>query len=189
MAMTRPRIWNRRRFICAGMLMPAAVVFGGWTRQPAYAAGILEPTPACGDGEVTPQQTAGPFFKPDSPERASLIEPEIQGQRLVLEGLVLSTRCTPVANALVDLWHADADGRYDNQGFRLRGHQYTDADGRYAFETIVPGMYGPRTRHCHVKVQAPGRPGSHDAAVFSRREEECNRLPLPSRFADDGLPS
>jgi protocatechuate 3,4-dioxygenase beta subunit len=138
--------------------MPAAVAFKGWTRQSAHAAATLEPTPACGDGEATPQQTAGPFFKPASPERASLIEPETHGDRFVLEGVVLSSRCAPIANALVDLWHADAEGRYDNQGFRLRGHQYTDAEGRYSFETIVPGNYGPRTRHYHVKVQAPGRP-------------------------------
>jgi protocatechuate 3,4-dioxygenase beta subunit len=62
-------------------------------------------------------------------------------------GLVLSTRCAPIAGAVVNLWHADAEGRYDDQGFRLRGHQYTDTAGRYRFETIVPGNYGPRTRH------------------------------------------
>ena len=155
--MTKPQIWNRRRFICTGLLMPAAAVFGVLTRRSAQASGILKPTPECG-GEVTPQQTAGPFFKPASPERASLIEPETHGERFVLEGVVLSTRCAPIANALVDFWHADADGRYDNQGFRLRGHQYTDAEGRYSLETVVPGNYGPRTRHYHVKVQAPGHP-------------------------------
>ena len=156
MAMTKPLIWNRRRFVCAGLLMPAAVL-GVAEGQSADAAAVLQPTPSCGS-EATPQQTAGPFFKPASPERASLIEPELGGERFVLEGFVVSTRCAPVANALVDLWHADAAGRYDNRGFRLRGHQYTDSEGRYAFETVVPGNYGPRTRHYHVKVQAPGRP-------------------------------
>ncbi|MGZ8410834.1 MAG: dioxygenase family protein [Hyphomicrobium sp.] len=156
--MTKPRIWNRRRFICAALLMPMAAVFGAPTHRSAHAAATLKPTPACGNGEVTPEQTAGPFFKPASPERVSLIEPATHGERFVLGGSVLSTRCEPVANALLDLWHADTDGRYDNQGFRLRGHQYTDAEGRYSFETIAPGNYGPRTRHYHVKVQAPGRP-------------------------------
>jgi protocatechuate 3,4-dioxygenase beta subunit len=158
MTMTKLPFWNRRRFMCASVLMPVAAVFGVPALQSAHAAATLKPTPACGDDEVTPAQTAGPFFKPASPERASLIEPGIQGERLVLAGFVVSTRCAPVANALVDLWHADADGRYDNQGFRLRGHQYTDGQGRYSFQTIVPGNYGPRTRHYHVKVQAPGRP-------------------------------
>jgi len=47
-------------------------------------------------------------------------------------------------------------GVYDNDGYRLRGHQFTDAQGRYGFETIVPGLYPGRTRHFHLKVQAPG---------------------------------
>jgi protocatechuate 3,4-dioxygenase beta subunit len=158
MPMTKSTIWNRRRFICAGLLAPMAAVFGAPTRQPAHAETVLKPTPACDHDEVTPQQTAGPFFKPASPERASLIEPETHGARFILQGLVLSTQCAPVANALVDLWHADAGVRYDNQGFRLRGHQYTDSEGRHSFETIVPGNYGPRTRHYHVKVQAPDLP-------------------------------
>jgi protocatechuate 3,4-dioxygenase beta subunit len=158
MPTTKLEVWNRRRFIRASLLAPMTAVLGTPTRRSAHAATTLKPTPACDDDGVTPQQTAGPFFKPASPERTSLIEPETEGTRFVLEGLVLSTQCAPVANALVDLWHADAEGRYDNQGFRLRGHQYTDSEGRYSFETIVPGNYGPRTRHYHVKVQAPDRP-------------------------------
>ena len=47
---------------------------------------------------------------------------------------------------------------YDNAGYRLRGHQYSDASGRYRLETIVPGVYPGRTRHFHVRVQAPNRP-------------------------------
>jgi protocatechuate 3,4-dioxygenase beta subunit len=68
---------------------------------------------------------------------------------------VLSTQCLRVANALLDFWHADDDGAYDVAGFRLRGHQLTDGDGRYRLETIVPGLYPGRTRHFHVKLQAP----------------------------------
>jgi protocatechuate 3,4-dioxygenase beta subunit len=64
--------------------------------------------------------------------------------------------CKPVAGALVDFWHADDDGEYDNEGCRCRGHQFTDADGRYRLETVVPGLYPGRTRHFHVKVQAKG---------------------------------
>ena len=40
-------------------------------------------------------------------------------------------------------------------GYRLRGHQFTDANGRFSLETIVPGLYPGRTRHIHVKVQRP----------------------------------
>jgi protocatechuate 3,4-dioxygenase beta subunit len=63
-----------------------------------------------------------------------------------------------VQGALVDFWQADGNGVYDNTGFRLRGHQFADAAGRYRLETVVPGLYPGRTRHFHVRVQAPNRP-------------------------------
>ena len=50
----------------------------------------------------------------------------------------------------------DETGNYDNSGYKLRGHQFTDAEGRWWFDTIVPGLYPGRTRHFHIKVQAPG---------------------------------
>jgi protocatechuate 3,4-dioxygenase beta subunit len=80
----------------------------------------------------------------------------MRGVPLTLEGRVLTPACTPVSGVLLDFWQCDADGRYDNRGFRLRGHQYTGADGRYRLETIVPGTYPGRTPHLHVRVQAPG---------------------------------
>ncbi|MGH7844463.1 MAG: intradiol ring-cleavage dioxygenase [Candidatus Binatia bacterium] len=122
-------------------------------------AQTLQPTPACGHGDdVTPSQTEGPYFKPKSPRRTSLLEPSINGNKILLQGYVRTTQCKPVARALVDLWHADAAGVYDNAGYRCRGHQFTDEAGRYYFETVVPGLYPGRTRHFHVKVQAPNRP-------------------------------
>jgi protocatechuate 3,4-dioxygenase beta subunit len=57
---------------------------------------------------------------------------------------------------VVDLWHADEKGEYDNVGFRYRGHVITGPDGAFHFSTIVPAPYSGRTRHYHVKVQAPG---------------------------------
>ena len=70
----------------------------------------------------------------------------------------MNTNCRPVARALVDFWQADGRGEYDNSGFRFRGHQFTDEQGRYRLETVLPGLYPGRTRHIHVKVQAPNRP-------------------------------
>ncbi|WP_416675312.1 dioxygenase family protein [Egbenema bharatensis] len=126
---------------------------------PASQAQTLTPTPACGDDEdITPAQTAGPFYTPNAPERSSLLEPGIVGTPLILTGVVLSRNCEPIAGALVDFWQADDRGEYDNQGYRLRGHQFTDAEGRYFLETIVPGFYPGRTRHIHVKVQAANQP-------------------------------
>ena len=117
----------------------------------------LTPTPACHDGdEPTVRQTEGPFFKPSSPERSDLRQPGAKARPIELSGLVLTRRCQPVARALVDLWHADEKGDYDNSGFRYRGHQFTDANGVYRFRTIMPAVYVGRTRHYHVKVQASG---------------------------------
>lgn len=116
----------------------------------------LSPTPECHDGDdITIRQTEGPFFRPSSPERAELIEPGMAGQPIELVGFVLTRVCRPVAGAIVDLWQADDKGGYDNSGFRLRGHQRADAEGRYRFRTIVPGAYQGRTRHFHVKVAPP----------------------------------
>jgi len=123
----------------------------------AYAQAQLPLTPACADGdEPTPRQTEGPYFTPNSPERTMLREAGMQGMPITLAGLVLTRSCRPVDEALVELWQADAEGRYDNDGFRLRGHQFTRSDGSYAFETIVPGLYPGRTRHFHLKFQPPG---------------------------------
>ncbi|WP_306481630.1 intradiol ring-cleavage dioxygenase [Limnobacter sp.] len=120
----------------------------------------LAQTPAC-DDSPTPRQIEGPYYTPQTPRRSNLID-GLPGQRLLLEGRVLSADCKPVANAIVDLWSCDSEGVYDNTGFKLRGHQVTDAQGKFRFETLVPGAYGNssfrRTPHLHVKVQAPAAP-------------------------------
>ncbi len=121
--------------------------------------GILPPTPACGDDDdVTPTQTEGPYYTPNTPERTSFLESGVTGTRMIVTGFVLSARCEPVARALLDFWHADDAGVYDNVGYKLRGHFFSDDQGRYTLETIMPGLYPGRTRHFHVKVQAPNQP-------------------------------
>ncbi|HET8921309.1 MAG TPA: intradiol ring-cleavage dioxygenase [Xanthobacteraceae bacterium] len=101
-------------------------------------------------------ETEGPFFKPKSPERSDLRELGTKGKPFELSGFVLTKTCRPVRGAVVDLWHADENGEYDNVGFRYRGHVVTEPDGAFGFHTIVPALYSGRTRHYHVKVQAPG---------------------------------
>jgi protocatechuate 3,4-dioxygenase beta subunit len=151
--------FSRRKVLAASLAVPASFLARAFGVEALAATQELEPTPACGDADdITPAQTAGPFFKPRSPERKSLFEPGMRGTRIVVEGRVRSTQCKPVARALVDFWHADASGEYDNNGYRLRGHQFADDHGRYRLESIVPGLYPGRTRHFHVRVQAPGRP-------------------------------
>jgi protocatechuate 3,4-dioxygenase beta subunit len=141
---------SRRRFITTVLALPF-VPIGPVSGQ------ALPLTPACGEKTGrTPSQTAGPFYAPDSPRRSSFVEPGSKAERLVLTGLVFSSQCKPAANALLDFWHCDETGEYDNSGFRYRGHVFADAQGRYRLATIVPGEYPGRTRHIHVKVQAPG---------------------------------
>ena len=116
----------------------------------------LAPTPSCLDGnEPTVRETEGPFFKPRSPQRGDLREPGARGSPFELSGFVLTRSCRPLSGAVVDLWHADDKGEYDNVGFRYRGHVVTAPDGTFRFRTIVPALYTGRTRHYHVKVQAP----------------------------------
>ncbi|WP_341709767.1 intradiol ring-cleavage dioxygenase [Limnobacter sp.] len=121
---------------------------------------VLAQTPEC-NPNPTPRQIEGPYYTPQTPRRSNLID-GLPGEVLVFEGRVLSTACQSVAGAIVDLWSCDAQGVYDNSGFKLRGHQITDAQGRFRFETLMPGSYGNssfrRTPHLHVKVQGPGTP-------------------------------
>lgn len=137
-------------------------------------------TPACGaPAAPTKRQTEGPFFTPSSPLKRDL-RGDGPGEILALSGFVLTPRCRPVAGALVDLWHANDSGAYDNAGFRFRGHQFTDDKGRYQFITRMPGLYTGRTRHFHVKVRAggspilttqlyfPGEPGNARDGIFDR---------------------
>src|SRR5215216_5844702 len=163
------------------MLASSVLAASGFLTLDTSLAQPLTPTPECRDAdEPTVRQTEGPFFKPSSPERADLIEPGMTGQPIELVGFVLTRGCKPVPGALLDLWHADAKGDYDNAGFRLRGHQFADGDGRFRFRTIVPGSYPGRTRHFHVKLQPkggrvlttqlyfPGEPGNRQDGLFRR---------------------
>ena len=152
MSRHEPRL-DRTRLVRLGVALPL-----GLAAAPLLAAETLAATPACDDGdEPTLEQTEGPYFTPSSPRRRSLVTAGLAGTRLVVTGRVLTTSCRPVRRALLDFWQANARGVYDNTGYRLRGHQLADAAGRFRLTTIVPGLYPGRTRHIHVKAQAPGR--------------------------------
>jgi protocatechuate 3,4-dioxygenase beta subunit len=142
---------SRREVIHGALAVGGAGLTGANAR-----AQELPATPQCGDA-ATRAQTEGPFFKPRSPQRDDLVEPGAKARVIELGGYVLTRGCNPMARAVVDLWHADERGDYDNRGFRYRGHVYTDPSGRYRFRTLVPGLYDGRTRHYHVKVAAGGK--------------------------------
>jgi protocatechuate 3,4-dioxygenase beta subunit len=140
----------------------------------------------------TRPQTEGPYFKPSSPERWSLLDDGTVGTRLVISGRALGADGTPLGGTLLDFWQADDAGNYDNQGFSMRGHQYTDADGKYTLETVVPGLYPGRTRHIHVKVQAPNGPVLTTQLYFPNEPRNATdgifdaTLVLPIEQADSG---
>ena len=115
-------------------------------------------------------------IRPDQSGSAEMIlSPD--GTALVVSGVVMSTQCTTLAGAKLDFWQANDAGQYDNQGYELRGHQYTDPDSYYTLGTVVPGLYPGRTRHIHVKVQAPNGPVLTTQLYF----------PNEARNATDGI--
>lgn len=149
-------------------------------RAAPAAAQCTASTPA------TPSETEGPFYKSGSPERPSLLEDEMGATKLVVTGTVRSRGdCAPVPRAWLDFWQADDRGRYDNAGYRLRGHQYADGAGRYRLQTIVPGLYPGRTRHIHVKVRAAGGPTLTTQIYFpSEPRNQSDGLFNPALLAD-----
>jgi len=180
---------SRRRILQNSLAAAGVAVVGG---HPDFAfAQAAPPTPQCHDGdEATVRQGEGPFFKPSSPQRVDLVEPNTKARLVELSGQVLTRSCRPVAHALLDLWHADERGQYDNAGFRYRGHLFTDADGRYRFRTILPALYTGRTRHYHVKVQAAQRPVLTTQLYFpdepTNRRDGLFRRELLMRMAEAG---
>ncbi len=100
----------------------------------------------------TPSQTVGPFFHLglDRPEWSDLTRGNPKGERIVVAGRVLDGYRAPVPDALIELWQANAAGRYNHPddpqtdkpldpGFRGYGRSATDADGNFRFVTIRPG--------------------------------------------------
>jgi len=130
-----------------------------------YAAPASAPqAPTCG---LTEANIEGPYYRAFAPRRSNL-SGQAEGVPLELRGRVLSADCSsPLSGAVVDIWHADSHGHYDNdgsdtmgQGFHFRGVVAADARGEYSVKTIVPGRYlngrQYRPAHVHVKLSAAG---------------------------------
>lgn len=148
---------SRRWFLRAGLLVPFAlagrhVVRAGQRGLDQFSV----PAPPCTDDDLTPAVAPLLPFRPGSPVRTSLREPGLPGTPMVLSGFVIGVKCGPVNQARVDFWQADAAGRVDMPGQRLRGHQFTDAEGRFGLDTIVPGAVAGRARQVGIRVQPPG---------------------------------
>lgn len=127
---------------------------------------------------LTPPVEEGPYYKPGSPERNNIVGPDTPGKKLVVEGCVMDAKGQPIAHAWLDFWHADGSGAYDNEGFNLRGHQYTDKDGRYHLETVRPHQYLFRTPHIHVKVRAAENSPVLTTQLFFPGEKRNEKDPI-----------
>ena len=157
----------------------------------------MDPSLACAAGRTSASPTValteGPYYTSGSPENASLYEEGMAGTKLILTGYVYDTNCQPVANAWLDFWQADASGEYDNAGYTLRGHQFTDSNGRFELVTVVPGIYPGRTEHIHFKVQAPDGPIITSQLFFPGVPQNDTdgifdeSLLIPIRETSDGL--
>ena len=129
---------------------------------------------------VTPSQTVGPFFKygltPDGQYEwndaftSNLITPDTSGERIRVEGRVFDGDGQPVPDAMLEIWQADAQGRFSdpqdqrappNSTFKGFGRCGTDRNGSFAFDTIKPGMVPdpdgkPQAPHIVLAIFARG---------------------------------
>lgn len=145
---------NRKEFLIAGSLTAFSVsVFG---KVQATSNDFT------GDCETT-NDILGPFYRADAPLRNDLTAKDLKGTVVELKGKVFRSDCvTPIENAMVEIWHCDTDGEYDNgsKDFHQRGKWFSDADGNYSFKTILPGKYlngnQYRPAHIHFRVTAEG---------------------------------
>jgi protocatechuate 3,4-dioxygenase beta subunit len=118
-------------------------------------------------GRETPSAPDGPYYIPGTPEKRRIAKSGTVGEPMRFLGQVLSKSGAPVDRATIEVWHADGGGDYDNSDFNCRGHQFTDAEGRFEFETVRPFGYGHKSRslagivdyrsaHIHVKIRTNG---------------------------------
>ena len=157
--------YTRSRFLSVLFAVPATLAFASVLGVQS-AVPEVRATPACGEGGThTPSQTEGPYLKPTSPLRTSLLDPGMPGTRIVVEGSVLTIDCRPMPRAMVDFWQADNRGQYDNAGYRLRGHQFTDDTGHYRLNHRPRAVFRAHTAYpCEGAGAQPARP--HDPALL-----------------------
>jgi protocatechuate 3,4-dioxygenase beta subunit len=139
------------------------------------AAGASPTEPGAGptggnpDCVLTPETTEGPYYLDLDGVRSDIREDREGAETRLAVTVVDASTCTPLKDAAVDIWHADAAGVYSGFGAGaarpsspggarfLRGTQITGADGVARFVTIYPGWYPGRAVHIHVKVHTGGR--------------------------------
>ncbi|MFB7176564.1 intradiol ring-cleavage dioxygenase [Streptomyces sp. NPDC056257] len=148
----------------AGAAALAAACSGtAGTRGAAGQPSASAPRPPTGTGTpscvLAVEAGAGPYYLDLDRVRSDITE-GLGGVpfRLDLTVVRVPAGCRPLAAAAVDVWHADPSGAYSTgRSTFLRGTQVTDAAGRCAFRTIVPGWYAGLAPHIHFKVRPDDR--------------------------------
>jgi protocatechuate 3,4-dioxygenase alpha subunit len=150
----------------------------------------------------TPSQTVGPFFHFALPlfEGPVLVTDKTKGERITIEGRVLDGDGQPLNDAMIEIWQANAEGRYDHPedkqdkpldpNFHGFGRCATDKDGRYSFQTIRPGpVPGPgntlQAPHVNVTVFARGMLKQLVTRMYFEGEKLNADDPILGRIADD----
>jgi len=144
------------------------------TSLTALTAGLLTQLPKTAQAATAAEDCApttldyygqGPFYTANAPLLVDnkLATDSEAGMRLILSGVVRTLDCSMIIpDTLIDIWQANDAGAYDNTGFNLRGRTYSNAQGFYVFETILPGKYlngnAYRPSHIHFKITPPGFP-------------------------------
>ena len=117
--------------------------------------------------DLTTDDILGPYFVEDAPIRTVIAHPDEPGQRLFVSGRILQNNCeTPISGAMLEVWQANDAGCYsinlecntgnpENDEYNLRGKMFSNANGQYALETILPGNYASRPMHIHIKITTP----------------------------------
>lgn len=121
---------------------------------------------------LTPSDMEGPYYIAGAPFKDALYPEGTPGDRVVISGTVYTAGCTNVlADAVIDVWQADASGEYDfSDQFLGRARVRTDANGRYTFETVLPGQYEPRPSHIHLKFSHPNAAAITTQLYFQSNE-------------------
>jgi len=106
---------------------------------------------------LTPEAGEGPFYLDPKLVRGDITSEQPGAPLQLAMQVVRAEDCATLANARVDVWHADANGKFDMTGFRLRGHQLTDAEGQFRCMTVMPGAASGRAPHIGVNVKVQGK--------------------------------
>lgn len=125
--------------------------------------------PIVSDCGVTKSDMLGPYYVSGTSKITNLNNQNLPGDKIVVSGKLYGStdKSKPIANAMIEVWHADSGGTYHPVGdgnvtdyaadkITLRGFVTTDAQGNYMFESIRPGLYPGRPRHFHYRVTANG---------------------------------